>query len=119
MNAQNFPFAPGFSSEAAFLDAANGWLDAVADRLDAAIGDVADVERQEGTLAITLPDGRQFLLNRHAVTRQLWLSSPLTGGWHFDWNADKNSWVATRAEAELLALLTAELAQALGRRVEI
>lgn len=51
---------------------------------------VLDVELQQGTLTVTLPDGRQYLINKHAASRQLWLASPLSGGLHFSFIAARD-----------------------------
>lgn len=68
-------------------------------------GDI-DIELQDGVLSITLPSGRGYVLNKHAPTRQIWLSSPISGGLHFNREGDR--WVA-RDGRELEALLEEEL----------
>ena len=45
-----------------------------------------EVEYQAGVMTIALENGKQFLISKHAPTRQLWLSSPVSGGWHFSYN---------------------------------
>lgn len=42
-----------------------------------------EVELQGGILSIDLPSGKQLLLSKHLASKQLWLSSPLSGGLHF------------------------------------
>ena len=58
-------------------------LERLMDRIEAAAGDVWDVDLEDGVLTVELPGGGQYLLNRHAPTGELWLSSPASGAAHF------------------------------------
>lgn len=49
-----------------------------------------EVELQAGILTVDLPSGKQLLLSKHGITKQLWLSSPVSGGLHFSF--DGKSW---------------------------
>ena len=49
-----------------------------------------EVELQAGILTIALPSGKQLLVSKHGVSKQLWLSSPISGGLHFSF--DNQSW---------------------------
>lgn len=42
-----------------------------------------DCEETQQSLSIILPDGRVYLFNIHSGMRQLWMSSPVSGGHHF------------------------------------
>jgi iron donor protein CyaY len=42
-----------------------------------------DVEFQGGILTIALSDGQHVIISKHIPMRQLWLSSPVSGGLHF------------------------------------
>ncbi|MFO1242143.1 MAG: iron donor protein CyaY [Rickettsiales bacterium] len=46
-------------------------------------GGILDIDYEAGSLTITLKNGKTFLVSKHAPTRQLWLSSPISGGLHF------------------------------------
>jgi frataxin len=66
----------------------------------------ADVDLLEDSLAVHLHDGKQYLLNKHGVTQQIWLSSPYSGAHHF---ALKNGhWHCTRTDKRLEDLLHQE-----------
>jgi len=45
-----------------------------------------DVEFQDGVMTITMPAGKQFIVSKHTASRQIWLSSPLSGGLHFGYH---------------------------------
>jgi iron donor protein CyaY len=72
-----------------------------------------DYDLEGGILTVTLPGGRQAVINRQSVMREIWLASPGTGGHHF--RLDGESWVSTRdATRTLPALLSDEFGLSLG-----
>ncbi|MDQ7247129.1 iron donor protein CyaY [Dongia sedimenti] len=98
----------------------------VLDRLMAQIEDQAmdelDVDLEGGILTIGLPGGGQYLINKHAPNREIWLSSPKSGAWHFRHDPEAG-WVSTRvvddARPQLHRLLSDELAAVTGTPVEL
>ena len=42
-----------------------------------------DVDLIDGILNIEMPDGGQYVINRHDASMQIWLSSPISGAGHF------------------------------------
>jgi frataxin len=91
-------------SEQAFESLADSLLAA----LEEGIGAEADAERQGGVLTIDGDDGT-WVVNKHAPTRQIWLSSPKSGARHYSFDATSGQWKDTRGGPDLLALLSAEL----------
>jgi frataxin len=80
-------------SETAFItlaEAALNRLGVMVEALDEE--DILEVEQASGMLTIELPSGRQFVLNRQIPTRQIWLSSPLSGGLRFDYDEGEQQW---------------------------
>lgn len=98
----------------------------VLDRLMAEIedqaGDELEVDLEGGILTIGLPDGGQYLLNKHAPNREIWLSSPKSGAWHFRHDGAAG-WISTRvvddARPALHRLLADELAAVTGSPLEL
>jgi frataxin len=86
--------------ESAFQTLADSLLAA----LEEDIGD--DAELQAGILTVEGEDGT-WIVNKHAPTRQVWLSSPQSGARHFAW--DGKAWLDTRGGADLLTVLSGEL----------
>ncbi len=84
-----------------FTTLANAMLDRVAEAVDDALGDVIDVELQGGILTMTIDGGGQYVLNKHGPNRELWLSSPVSGAWHF--RPNDGSWMSTRPPVMALA----------------
>ncbi len=100
--------------ESAFQNLADPLLARLNATLEEALGDEADVELRGGILTIELDDGRQYVINKHAPTRQVWLSSPISGAAHFEHDAASATWRSTRGGAILTELLAAELSAATG-----
>ena len=88
-------------------------------RIDDAAGDRLDVDFVGGVLTIELDTGGQYVLNKHAPNRQIWMSSPVSGASHFDYRGEGEGWRDTRTGHELRALLGKELAEAVGRVVAL
>lgn len=61
--------------------ALNRWFERLSPAYDA--GDIEELELQNGILSVVFADGRTLILNKHAVSQQLWLASPRLGGLHF------------------------------------
>lgn len=101
-------------SDTAYAALSNAALNRLADTLEATDEDgVLEIELLSGTLAIVLPSGQQFLVNRHTPSQQIWLSSPLSGGLRFDYDEMQQTWVLADGR-QLDTLLKAELETLLG-----
>jgi frataxin len=98
-------------SDSAFESLADSLLAA----LEEGIGSHADAELQGGVLTVEGNDGT-WLVNKHAPTRQIWLSSPQSGARHYAFDDGSGQWRDTRGGPELLALLSAELGVSLAWR---
>lgn len=103
-------------TESAFLLLADATLNRLADMAEIADDEgVLDIELADGILTVTLPGGKQFLINRHKPSLQMWYSSPLSGGLHFDYDEAEKAWALdsgrrldTLLKAELEIMLTEE-----------
>lgn len=105
--------------EREFAERADATLRAMQDALETALADAdPEIELRGGILTLELEDGRQFVLNKHAPTRQLWLSSPVSGASHYAWG--EAGWRSTRGPDLLEASrLAADLEAATGRAVAL
>lgn len=66
----------------------------------------ADVDLLGDTLTVTLPTGQQYVINKHGVSHQIWVSSPFTGAHHF--HLSHGVWTCTRTGIHLEDLLKKE-----------
>ena len=107
-------------AESAFHPLADEALNEIALALETKLDDRIDVELQEGVLTVDMEDGGRYLINKHAPNRQIWLSSPKSGAWHFACTGPGASWVSTRdAGTTLGALLRQEIGAATGVYVDL
>ena len=96
-------------SEQAFETLADSLLVALEEGLDGELqGSVLTVEGEAGT----------WIVNKHAATRQIWLSSPKSGARHYAFEQAKGLWQDTRGGADLLTTLSGELGVALDWQPE-
>jgi frataxin len=86
--------------------------DSLLKSLEEAIGAHVDAELQGGVLTVQAGAGT-WIVNKHAPTRQVWLSSPKSGAHHYAFEAASGLWQDTRGGPDLLATLAAELDVAL------
>lgn len=105
--------------DAAFQSAADGTLADLMDKLEEALGDQFDIDLEAGVLTIELESGAQYLINKHAPMRQLWLSSPVSGAGHYDYDNTRDTWIDSRSGEELSALLGSELSKAAGKPLDL
>src|SRR5690242_1769660 len=99
-------------NESEFHSRADRLLTALAEQLEAQDKNAAlEIEQEQASLSILLPGQRTLLLSKHAPSRQLWLSSPISGGLHF--SAEGPRWIESGGR-ELLATLTEELVTLAG-----
>lgn len=73
-----------------------------------------DIEDDEESIIIELSEKRQFLVNIHSTSKQIWLSSPLSGAHHFAYDTTSQDWIDTRGTESLLSRLDWELEQVIG-----
>ena len=91
-------------SDSAFETRADSLLAA----LEEALAEEGDAELQGSVLNVET-DGGTWVVNKHAPTQQIWLSSPLSGARHYAFDSRSGQWKDTRGGPDLLALLSAEL----------
>ncbi len=100
-----------------FESLADATLARVQTAVEAAAGGSLDAELVSGILTIELESGGKYLLNKHGPNHQIWLSSPVSGAWHFAWSDDDQAWISTRGGDRLEAVLGRELTEAAGEAV--
>ncbi len=88
-------------SEQAFETLADSLLESLEEEID-------DAELQGGVLTVDGDDGT-WVVNKHAPTRQIWLSSPKSGARHYAFDQASGLWKDTRGSGDLLSTLAGEL----------
>ncbi|SCA56774.1 Protein CyaY [Candidatus Terasakiella magnetica] len=93
--------------ESQYHTLADELLEKLFDELDEAIGDVADIDLQDGILNIEFDAGGVYIINKNAINREIWMASPKSGASHYAYV--EGAWTGTRDQADFLARLGDEL----------
>ena len=72
-------------------------FESLADSLLETLEEGLDAERQGGVLTVEGEAGT-WIVNKHAPTRQIWLSSPKSGARHYAFEPGSGLWQDTRGE---------------------
>lgn len=96
-------------SDSSFESLADSLLEA----LEEGLGQVADAELQGGVLTVERDEGT-WVINKHAPTRQIWLSSPKSGARHYAFDQGSGLWRDTRGPGDLMTILAGELGAVLA-----
>ncbi len=97
-----------------FQDMADAWLNQMFEILEAEDDEaVLDIDLEEGIMTIDVDEDNTFVISKHAPSKQLWLSSPLSGGLHFDATDGGTDW-SLQDGRRLSVVLAEELQQLTG-----
>lgn len=99
--------------DTAFDSAANRFLAALTTAFEDALP-MAEVDLEGGILTVELEDGGTYVINKHAPTRQIWVSSPASGATHFARDQASDRWIDTRGGRDLARMLRDEIRSATG-----
>jgi CyaY protein len=90
--------------------------------IDEVLGDLEhdqlDVEFTGDVLTLSFANGDKFIINAHSAAQQVWMAAGTTA-WHFDWVADRNSWVAHKTDDELMSTVAKVVGAKLGQAVRL
>lgn len=102
-------------TESEFMAMADSYIEALFEELEAQDEEgILEVDETEGGLTIELEDGKQFVLSKNVAALEMWLSSPISGGLHFQPMEDESGWQLPDGRT-LSALLSDELSEATGQ----
>ncbi|MBL0318796.1 MAG: iron donor protein CyaY [Alphaproteobacteria bacterium] len=96
-------------NEAQYLETVAELFSLLTDRVELADHEqLFDVDCVPGIVTITAPSGKQFVINQHLPTKQIWVSSPISGAGHFAFDSSKSIWVNSSGH-ELCEVLKSDL----------
>ncbi len=102
-----------------FNGLAGSTLEGYYDAIEEALGHTLEVDFEEGILTIELESGGQYVINRHAPNRQIWMSSPVSGATHFNYDEESSGWTSSRGAGVLSEMLADELSAATGTDISL
>ncbi|GAX72625.1 hypothetical protein CEUSTIGMA_g81.t1 [Chlamydomonas eustigma] len=96
-------------------------LDLLHEKLEAYVEDLgipeSDVEYSQGVLTVCLGKLGTFVINKQTPNKQIWMSSPVSGPFRYDWNS--GLWVYHRDGRMLLQQLETELEGLTGKPIKL
>ena len=90
-------------TEARFHDLVDATQQALEDIFDECDLDI-DLESSAGVLTVKFENGSQLIFSRQEPLRQLWLAA-VSGGFHFDYDAESERWMCDKSEEQLGEML--------------
>lgn len=102
--------------ETAFDEVATLWLEELFELLEEEDDEaLLDIDLEEGVMKIVVDSENTFVLSKHTPSKQLWLSSPLSGGLHFDAIDEEGTDWELQDGRRLSTILVEELLQLTGQ----
>jgi len=99
-------------NETEFHDNADQTIEAIQDAIDASGADI-DYEEVGGVLTLEFENGSKIIFSKQPPAMQLWMAAR-SGGFHFDYDADRQQWVCDSGEREELFQMLSRLATEQG-----
>lgn len=98
-----------FMDDATYLSEADKALSLLLDAAEE--NESMDASLDYGTLSIKLPSGGEYIINRHMPTKQIWVSSPVSGAAYFAQKTPGSPWLRLRPlpERELVEFIREEM----------
>ncbi|KEQ16481.1 iron donor protein CyaY [Endozoicomonas numazuensis] len=104
-------------NESQYHDLLDDLMVAIEDAIEDAELDI-DYETAAGILTLTCNDNTKVILSRQTPILQLWLAAK-SGGFHFDFDAEKKQWIADSNGEEFMVVLNRCLSGQYGETVEL
>ncbi len=101
-----------------FLRRADECLERVARWLEPFDPDELDYATSDGVVTLEFADKRRYVLNRQTATDQMWFAAGARA-WHYNWDAQKQTWVDDRDGHDLYARVAEVVSEKLGRTVAL
>ena len=92
-----------------FLLSANKTLNSIFDLVNSFNYDL-EIDFLDNNITIEIDDDRIFVISIHEPSKQIWLSSPLSGAHHFSYSNELKKWISTRnSDIELFSIVESEI----------
>ena len=97
-------------NESQFNILVDSYLEMIANEIELKDEDMLiDVDLTPDMLTLELDSGQQYVISKNNAAKQLWLSSPISGGLHYNYNEISNLWELIKDGSRFDELLTKEL----------
>lgn len=104
-------------NESQYNDQLDDLMVSIEDAIEEAELDI-DYETSAGILTLTCEDDSKVILSRQTVMLQLWLAAR-SGGFHFDFNEDREQWICDSTGEEFMDALNRCLSEQSGEKISL
>lgn len=105
-------------NETEFNELAEQAIEQIQDAIDDSGADI-DYDEVGGVLTLELDDGSKIIFSRQAPVKQLWMAAK-SGGFHFDFDEQRNCWVCdSGTHEELFEMLSRLVTEQSGEDVTL
>lgn len=91
-------------TESEFNDAVDDMLMVIEEVIEDCGADI-DFENVAGILTLSFENGSKVIINRQTPVKQIWVAAK-SGGYHCDYDPDRDAWFTDSDKEELFALLS-------------
>jgi CyaY protein len=77
-----------------------------------------DVDLGGDVLTLAFSDGVKFVINAHSAAGQIWMAAN-TDAWHFDYDEEREQWVAPKNGDELMTTVARTVGARLGQTLSL
>jgi CyaY protein len=95
-------------NESEFRNIADQTIEVIQDAIDASGADI-DYEESGGVLTLEFDNGSKIIFSKQPPVKQLWMAAR-SGGYHFGYDADSDTWVCDSGDNEELFAMLSRLA---------
>ena len=81
-------------------------------------GLIDDIDYSDGILKIVIPHQGTWVLNSHSFTKQIWVSSPISGPSKYNYHQEENLWLGERYKNSLIQLIEEEMSTTLKLSIQ-
>ena len=99
-------------NESEFHDIADQAIEDIQDAIDASGADI-DYEEVGGVLTLEFENGSKIIFSKQPPAMQLWMAAR-SGGFHFDYDLDRQQWICDTGEREELFQMLSRLSTEQG-----
>ncbi|PRQ08229.1 iron donor protein CyaY [Enhygromyxa salina] len=90
--------------------------------IDEVLGDLEhellDVNLAGDVLTLAFEDGAKFVINAHSAAEQIWMAAGTTA-WHFDFVSERDVWIASKTNEELMTTVARVVGAKLGETLTL
>lgn len=95
-------------NESEFREIAEQTIEDIQDAIDNCDADI-DYDEIGGVLTLEFEDGSKIIFSKQGAMNQLWMAAK-SGGFHFDFNGEKEQWICDSGDNEELYAMLSRLA---------